>query len=130
MKLKKYKVGITYFIVAIILAFVWYYLLPFWWSSVPSSIFCGFWLAKSSWRAFAFGFLSNAFTWFILIMLKTMPNQNILAVKMANLFHVLNWQFLIILCLVVVGVLSGLISSTSFFAKQVILSFTSTNKKP
>lgn len=97
-----------------------YYLLPFWWSIVPASFLTAFILCKNGRTAFWAGFCSNALIWCIMIFIKTIPNDNLLAARMAGLFHLPHLTLLLCISVLIGGLFSGFTSLSGYWVRQAV----------
>lgn len=91
-------------IIILILVFAAGLLLPWWVLAIIC--FCGaLALARSGVQAFWSGFAAVFVAWSILALIKSLPNHNILADRVAHLFSLPNW----LLLLIVTGLLGGIV---------------------
>jgi hypothetical protein len=80
----------------------------------------GIFLGKASGHAFWSGFGALALAWLALALLKSLPNENILATRVAHLFQLPHWGLLLLLVTVLIGGLIGGMSAMSgFLVKRV-----------
>jgi len=95
-----------------------YFLVPYWWSIAPISFFAAFFLCKTTPAAFWSGFAANALLWMLLILFKTLPNENLLANKMSQLLFLPHWVLLVIVSSLIGGLFSGLSSLSGFLVRR------------
>jgi len=96
------------FLVILIISLVCSYFLPWWFVAVIA--FAAAWfLGKNPGKTFLLAFAAVFIAWTILALFKTIPNDNILATRMAQLFQLPNWWLL----LIVTGFIGGLVSGLS-----------------
>lgn len=92
------------FLIILVLSFICSYFLPWWFAAViafAAALFVG----KKPGKAFLSGFLAVFAAWVILALFKSIPNDNILATRVAHLMQLPNW----ILLLIVTGIIGGLV---------------------
>src|SRR3569833_274871 len=95
------------FVIILILTFVCSYLLP-WWFAAVIAFGAALVLAKKPVRAFLAGFLAIFISWGILALLKSVPNDNILATRVAHLMQLPNWVALLIAASLIGGLVDGM----------------------
>ncbi|HJP64429.1 MAG TPA: hypothetical protein VJ844_13375 [Mucilaginibacter sp.] len=96
------------FLIILIVSLICSYFLPWWFVAVIA--FAAAWfLGKKPGKTFLSGFAAVFAAWVILALFKSIPNDNILATRMAQLFQLPNWWLL----LIVTGFTGGLISGLS-----------------
>lgn len=91
---------------------------PVWWSFVPIAAVTAYFFARSSGYAFWRGFLAIGLAWALLILIRSVPNHNILARRMAAFFYLPNWIVLILLTSSLAGLMGGLSSYCGYLLKQ------------
>lgn len=92
------------FLVILILSFICSYFLPWWFMAVVGFV-AAYFFGKKPGKAFLSGFLAVFFAWSLLALFKSIPNDNILATRVAHLMQLPNW----ILLLIVTGITGGLV---------------------
>jgi hypothetical protein len=103
------------FLVILILSFFSSYFLPWWFVAVIAFVAALF-IGKKPWQAFMAGFLSVFLAWTVLALLKTLPNDNILATRVAHLMQLPGWIWL----LMVTGLIGGLLGGMSALSGSLI----------
>ncbi|MFA6084520.1 hypothetical protein [Mucilaginibacter sp.] len=93
------------------LAFVSGYLLP-WWAACILAFAAAFFFGKTSGPSFWSGFAGFGLAWIALALLKSFPNEHILATRVAHLFHLPNWLLLLAVT-ALIGALAGGMSALS-----------------
>jgi uncharacterized membrane protein YhaH (DUF805 family) len=93
------------FLIILILSFASGFFLP-WWVVAIAAFSAAFFIGKTSGQAFWSGFLAVFIVWIVLALFKSIPNDHILAKKVALLFHLPGWGYL----LVITGIIGGLVS--------------------
>lgn len=96
------------FLAIFILTVICSYFLPWWFAAVIA--FAAAWfLGKKPGTSFFAGFCGVFIAWTVLALLKSIPNDNILATRVAHLFQLPNWWLL----LIVTGFIGGLVGGMS-----------------
>ena len=94
---------ITLFIIAFLLQLF----LP-WWIIGLAAFGIAAWQAKSSAHAFKGSFTAISLLWMVVSLWKSLPNENILANRVAQMFMLPDWSFSWILVLLITCILGGL----------------------
>ncbi|MGZ4001515.1 MAG: hypothetical protein ACXVIY_12825 [Mucilaginibacter sp.] len=95
------------FLVILILSIICSYFLPWWFVAVIAFV-PAYFLGKTPGKAFLVGFLAVFIAWTLLALFKSMPNENILATRVAHLMQLPNWMLLLIVTGVIGGLVGGL----------------------
>ncbi|MBS1530203.1 MAG: hypothetical protein JSU01_07845 [Bacteroidetes bacterium] len=95
------------FLIILILSFICSYFLP-WWFVAVIAFFAGLAIGKKPGGAFLAGFLAIFVAWAILALLKSEPNDNILATRVAHLMQLPNWITLLIAASFIGGLVGGM----------------------
>lgn len=107
-------------IVLFVLVFVTGLFLPWWVLAIIC--FCGaLVLARSGAHAFWSGFAAVFVAWAILALMKSFPNHNILADRVAHLFSLPNWILLLIVTGVLGGLVGGFAALSGWFVKGIFI---------
>lgn len=93
------------FAIILALTFISGFILPWWVCAIIAFAAALFIQTKGS--AFWCGFVGVALAWLALALLKTVPNDNILAQRMAKLFHLPNWVLLLAVTIIIGGLVGG-----------------------
>lgn len=106
------------FPVILLLAFISGYLFP--WSvgcilAFGAALIFG---KRSSW-AFWCGFAGVSLAWIALALLKSFPNDHILATRVAHVFHLPNWLLLLAVMALIGGLAGGMSALSGFLMKRV-----------
>ncbi|HVV55066.1 MAG TPA: hypothetical protein VHC47_07075 [Mucilaginibacter sp.] len=96
------------FLLILVLTFVCGYFLP-WWFAALIAFVIALLIGKKPGRTFLAGFAALFAAWVLMALIKSIPNDNILAGRVANLFHLPNW----ILLVLVTGIIGGLVGGMS-----------------
>lgn len=107
------------FLIILILSFISSYFLP-WWVIAVIAFLAAFFLGKTSGQSFLSGFGAVFFTWMILALLKSIPNDNILAKRVAQLFQLPNWILLLLITALIGGLVGGMAALSGVLIKKTI----------
>jgi hypothetical protein len=94
------------FLIILVLTFISGFILP-WWVIALIAFIAAWFFGKSSGQAFLAGFGGVFIAWSILILLKTIPNDNILVNRVIQLFPLPHWWVLLLLISALIGGLVG-----------------------
>jgi hypothetical protein len=103
------------FLVILILSIICSYFLP-WWFAAVIAFAAAYFLGTKPGKAFLLGFLAVFLAWVILALFKTLPNDNILATRVAHLMQLPNW----IVLLIVTGIIGGLVGGLAALSGTLI----------
>jgi len=106
-----------FFIILFIVSILSGLFLP-WWSIAIFSFVLAYFLKEQVKAPFWSGFLAIFLSWILLALIKSLPNQNILATRMAKLFHLPNWTLLLLLTGLIGGLIGGVFSLSGFWLKK------------
>ena len=100
------------FLVVLLLSFLSSLFLP-WWMVAVIAFLAALFIGKTSGRAFLSGFGAVFITWTVLAFFKSMPNDNMLAGRVVQLFPLPNnWIWV----LIVTGFIGGLVGGMGAFS--------------
>ncbi|WP_374950194.1 hypothetical protein [Mucilaginibacter sp.] len=105
------------FPVVLLLAFISGYLLP-WWAACILTFGAAIIFGKSSWDSFWCGFGGIALAWVALALLKSYPNEHILATRVAHLFKLPSWGLLLAVMALVGGLAGGFSALSGVLVKR------------
>ena len=106
------------FPVILLLAFISGYLAPWWVSCILAFVAAIIFGKKTSW-AFWSGFAGISLAWIALALLKSFPNEHILATRVAHVFHLPNWLLLLAVMAIIGGLAGGLSAVSGLMVKRV-----------
>jgi uncharacterized membrane protein YhaH (DUF805 family) len=106
------------FPVILLLAFISGYLVPWWVGCILAFGAALIFGKKTSW-AFWSGFAGISLAWIALALLKSFPNQHILATRVAHVFHLPNWLLLLAVMAIIGGLAGGLSAVSGLMVKKV-----------
>ncbi|MDP9076216.1 MAG: hypothetical protein M3O71_02235 [Bacteroidota bacterium] len=105
------------FFIILILSFASGYFLP-WWVVAIAAFLPALFIGKTPARSFWSGFAGVFIVWTILALFKTVPNDNMLAKRMAGLFHLPNWVLLLIITALIGGIVGGMSALSGVLLKK------------
>jgi uncharacterized membrane protein YhaH (DUF805 family) len=107
------------FLIILILSFVSSYFLP-WWAAAIIAFLAALFIGKTSRKSFWSGFGAVFIVWVILALLKSIPNDNILAGRVIQLFPLPhNWILLLLITALIGGLVGGLAALSGILTKKV-----------
>jgi uncharacterized membrane protein YhaH (DUF805 family) len=96
------------FLIILILSFAASYLLP-WWAVAIGAFFAALLIGKTSGQSFWSGFGAVFIVWAVLALLKSIPNDNILAGRVVQLFPLPhNWIGVLLITALIGGLVGGM----------------------
>jgi hypothetical protein len=96
------------FLVILVLSFASSYFLP-WWAAAVIAFLAALFIDTRAGKAFLSGFAALFVAWTVLALLKSIPNDNILAGRVVQLFPLPNnWIWVLVVTAVVGGIVGGL----------------------
>lgn len=101
------------------------FILP-WWVIAVIAFFAAFFMGKTSGKSFGSGFLAVAVAWIILMLIRSIPNGNVLAGRVSALFHLPGWIWIVLVTAIIGGLVGGLAAMSGFLFKK---AFTKTGKR-
>ena len=108
------------FLIILILSFAGSYFLP-WWAAAIIAFLSAWFLGKTSGWAFWSGFGGLFIAWLALALLKSIPNDNILAKRVSHLFHLPNWVFILVITALIGGLVGGMAALSGLLVKKVFV---------
>jgi len=106
------------FALILLLSFISGFILP-WWVACIFAFASAIFLGKASGHAFWSGFGALALAWLALALLKSLPNENILATRVAHLFQLPHWLLLLLVTVLIGGLIGGMSAMSGFLVKRV-----------
>jgi hypothetical protein len=107
------------FLVIFILSIICSYFLP-WWFVAVIAFAAAYFVGKKPGITFLAGFTSVLLAWIILALLKSVPNDNILANRVAHLFQLPNWILLMLVTGLIGGLVGGMAALSGVLIKNVL----------
>ena len=103
------------FLLILIVSLLLQFFLP-WWIIAPVAFGLTFWKAQSAGRAFGSGFLAIFVLWVIVSLISSVPNENLLANRVAEMLTLPASSFGWLIILLVTGIIGGLVAGLSALA--------------
>ncbi len=107
------------FLIILILSFLCSYFLP-WWIIAVIAFLAAFFMSKKPGISFFAGFAAVFVAWTILALLKSVPNDNILAGRVAKLFQLPNWTLLLLVTAFIGGLVGGMAALSGALVKKAL----------
>lgn len=104
-------------LIIFVLVFACGFFLP-WWVLAIVCFAAAFWLAQSGSQAFWSCFLAVAVAWMLHALIKSVPNDNQLASRVAALFFLPNWMLLLAVTGIIGGLTGGLAGAGGYWFQQ------------
>lgn len=95
------------FLIILILSFIAGFILP-WWMVAVVAFLAAIIVGKTSGKSFLSGFAGVAIAWVILALIKSIPNENILAGRVAALFQLPDWIYILLITSILGGLVGGM----------------------
>jgi uncharacterized membrane protein YhaH (DUF805 family) len=105
------------FLVILILSFASGYFLP-WWVVAIAAFLTAFLIGKTSGQSFWSGFSAVFIVWTVLALFKSIPNDHILAKRVATLFQLPNWLLLLFITALIGGLVGGMSALSGVLLKK------------
>ena len=107
------------FLIILILSFIASYFLP-WWIVALIAFLAALFLGKTSGRSFWSGFGGVFIVWVVLALLKSIPNDNMLASRVIQLFPLPHsWILLLFIIALIGGLVGGMSALSGLLVKKV-----------
>ncbi len=107
------------FLIILILSFIASYFLP-WWIVALIAFLATLFLGKTSGRSFWSGFGGVFIVWVVLALLKSIPNDNMLASRVIQLFPLPHsWILLLFITALIGGLVGGMSALSGVLVKKV-----------
>ena len=105
------------FLIILILSVVSGFILPWWAAAIIAFLAATYW-GKRPAQVFLAGFAALFIAWVILALIKTIPNENILATRVAHLFHLPAWILLLVVTALIGGLVGGMAALSGVLVKK------------
>lgn len=105
------------FLIILILSLVSGYFLP-WWLVAVFAFLAALFLGKTSGQSFWSGFGGVFVAWAIIALIKSIPNDNILAQRVTKLFQLPNWVLILLITAVIGGLVGGMSALSGILIKK------------
>lgn len=107
------------FFIILILSFFSGFFLP-WWMVAVIAFFASLMFGKKSLKTFFSGFGGVAIAWAILALIKSIPNDHILATRVAKLFQLPHWSLILLVTAIVGGLVGGMAAWSGILLKKAL----------
>ena len=105
-------------LIILILSFISSYFLP-WWMAAAIAFLAALFIGKRSGKAFWSGFVAISALWIILALIKSIPNDNILASRVIQLFPLPHkWILLLLITALIGGLVGGMAALSGVLTKK------------
>jgi len=106
------------FLIILILSFISSYLLP-WWAAALIAFLAALFMGNTSGKAFLSGFGAIFVLWVILALIKSIPNDNVLASRVIQLFPLPHqWIWLLLITALIGGLVGGMAALSGVLTKK------------
>jgi hypothetical protein len=105
------------FLIILILTFISGFFLP-WWVIALIAFLAAFFMDKTSGQTFCSGFGGVFIAWTALALLKSIPNDNMLAKRVAQLFQLPNWILILLITALIGGLVGGMSALSGILVKK------------
>jgi len=105
------------FLIILILSFASGYFLP-WWVVAIAAFLAALFIGKTSGQSFWSGFSAVFIGWTVLALFKSIPNDHILAKRVAGLFQLPNWWLLLLITALIGGLVGGMSALSGVLLKK------------
>ncbi len=105
------------FLIILVLSFAGGYFLP-WWVIAIAAFLAAFFAGKKPSTAFLSGFIAVFIAWVVLALFKSVPNNHILAKRVAHLFQLHYWILILLLTGFVGGLVGGMSALSGMLLKK------------
>jgi hypothetical protein len=108
------------FSIILLVSFLSGYVLP-WWAACILTFAATWFFGKTSGQAFWSGFAGLGIAWLALALLKSFPNEHVLASRIAQLFHLPHWLLLLGITVIIGGLAGGMSALSGLLVKRVFV---------
>ena len=108
------------FLIILILALIAGFITP-WWAAAIICFVVALYAGKKPAQAFWSGFMAVFIVWVVLALFKSVPNNHVLASRVAVLFHLPGWTILLILTAMIGGLVGGMSSLSGFLVRRLFV---------
>jgi hypothetical protein len=105
------------FLIILILSIISSYFLP-WWIVAIIAFLVALFMGKTSGKSFWSGFGGVFIAWGLLALFKSIPNDNILAKRVAQLFQLPNWMLILLITALIGGLVGGMSALSGVLVKK------------
>lgn len=108
------------FILIFVLTLIAGFITP-WWAAAIIAFVMALYAGKKPAQAFWSGFGAVFMVWTILALVKSVPNNHILASRVAVLFHLPHWIFLLLITALIGGLVGGMSALSGFLVRRLLV---------
>lgn len=108
------------FIIILVLTLIAGYITP-WWAAAIIAFVAALYAGKKPAQAFWSGFGAVFIVWVVLALFKSIPNNHILASRVATLFHLPHWSLLLFVTALIGGLVGGMSALSGFLVRRLVL---------
>src|SRR5438067_1198759 len=105
------------FIIILILSLIAGFITP-WWAAAIIAFVAALYAGKKPGQSFWSGFIAVFVVWVVLILFKSIPNNHVLASRVAVLFHLPGWAVLIFATGLIGGLVGGMSALSGLMVKR------------
>jgi len=105
------------FLIILILSLIAGFITP-WWAAAIIAFVAALYAGKKPGQAFLSGFFAVFIVWVVLALFKSVPNNHVLASRVAVLFHLPGWSILLIMTAIIGGLVGGMCAMSGVFVKR------------
>lgn len=111
------------FLLILIISLVFQFFLP-WWVIAPVAFGVAIWKAQTARRAFGSGFLAIFMLWIVMSLIQSIPNENLLANRVAEMLTLpassFGWLIILLVTGIVGGLVAGLCALAGFYCRVAV----------
>jgi hypothetical protein len=107
------------FFIILIVAFAGSFFLP-WWVAAIIAFLAASLIGKTAGRSFLAGFFAVAIVWLCIALLKSIPNDHILAARVAKMVNLPGWGFLLAITCLIGGLVGGMSAMSGLLLKKAL----------
>ena len=97
-----------------------------WWIIAPSAFILAWWKARTAAHAFRSGFIAILLLWIVVGLVLSVPNENLLANRVGEMFRLplesFNWLIMLLVTGIVGGIVAGFSALAAFYSSNALKS--------
>lgn len=105
------------FIIILILSLIACFITP-WWAIAIICFVMALYAGKKAGQAFWSGFVAIFIAWTVFALVKSIPNDHLMATKMAALFSLPHWSLLLLITSLIGGLVGGMSSLSGLLVRR------------
>lgn len=106
------------FLVIFLVTFI-FQLFSTWWSLALIAFIAAYFYGKGNRHSFISGFFAIGILWTALALFQSLPNDNVLASRVATLFQLPNWSLLLLVTAMLGALVGGLAAWSGYLVRKV-----------